>query len=178
MKRHERSSGGVFQPPESEARGHLAAWKPRTCCWDARLWRSRPGLVPLRGPGAWPRAVTAKASAPGRCAHAGRSAEQPGPVRPAPARRAARRPLRARTTAPRPALPRRLSMSLRVPSCVCTRLPASLLCPSLPARLSSPLFPWTLAGPSMSASESASPPSSSARTPHLECVRFHMARSP
>lgn len=111
MKRHERSSGGVFRPPESEARGHLAAWKPRTCCWDARLWRSRPGLVPLRGPGAWPRAVTAKASAPGRCAHAGGSAEQPGPVRPAPARRAARRPLRARTTAPRPALPRRPAVS-------------------------------------------------------------------
>lgn len=49
MKRHERSSGGVFRPPESEARGHLAAWKPRTCCWDARLWRSRPGLSPSEG---------------------------------------------------------------------------------------------------------------------------------
>lgn len=142
MKRHERSSGGVFRPPESEARGHLAAWKPRTCCWDARLWRSRPGLVPLRGPGAWPRAVTAKASAPGRCAHAGRSAEQPGPVRPAPARRAARRPLRARTTAPRPALPRR---------------PAVPPCPFVSLHVSVHLFPRPSSVP---LSPPASPPPS------------------
>lgn len=143
MKRHERSSGGVFRPPESEARGHLAAWKPRTCCWDARLWRSRPGLVPLRGPGAWPRAVTAKASAPGRCAHAGRSAEQPGPVRPAPARRAARRPLRARTTAPRPALPRRPAVppSLHVPSCPFMCLYTSSRVPPLSLSPRPPLLP-------------------------------------